>query len=128
MLAATSMVEAHCIAQALAPWRSLCSLAVIGEDVLLVLGQNMPDSWGNAVIKPYLTKVAITRTCLFLDHMAFLQRSTSKFIICWYTWTQGTCCPAGPTVVLSASSSTAAVAALLPGHQVVGFRVLVLCV
>lgn len=47
MSAATSMVEARCIARALAPWRGLCSLAVMMSLVrvcFLVLGCTSPDS------------------------------------------------------------------------------------
>lgn len=55
MSAATSMVEARCIARALAPWRGLCSLAVMMSLVtmcFLFLGQTTPDSPGSAVTKP----------------------------------------------------------------------------
>lgn len=47
MSAATSMVEARCIARALAPWRGLCSLAVMMSLVrvcFLFLGHTSPDS------------------------------------------------------------------------------------
>lgn len=47
MSAATSMVEARCIARALAPWRGLCSLAVMLSLVrvcFLFLGRTSPDS------------------------------------------------------------------------------------
>lgn len=55
MSAATSTVEARCIARALVPWRGLCSLAVMMSLVtmcFLFLGQTTPDSPGRAVIKP----------------------------------------------------------------------------
>ena len=55
MSAATSMVEARCIARALAPWRGLCSLAVMMSLVMmcfLLLGQTTPDDPGSAVTKP----------------------------------------------------------------------------
>lgn len=46
MSAATSMVDARCIARALAPWRGLCSLAVMMSLVrvcFLFLGHTSPD-------------------------------------------------------------------------------------
>lgn len=65
MSAATSMVEARCMARALAPWRGLCSLAVMMSLVrmcFLFLGQTTPDAPESGVVRPSSpTEVAALR-------------------------------------------------------------------